>query len=106
MSTIVTTVPYSEKQMLMLDLPNGAPDVHSGSDVLVPNRVTIAYAQHESFAVPQSVEVTVKGLLRNLDGTVSSRANTVEVWRYVEPAERAAWVAQLVAENLPAWWTA
>jgi hypothetical protein len=105
-SQIVATVPYSEKQILMLDLPNGAPDVRSGTDTLAPTRVTITYAQHESWPVPHSVEVTVKGFLRDAGGNVTSRANVAEVWRYVEPEQRAAWVAQLVAENLPAWWTA
>lgn len=102
----VTTVPYTEQQTITYDLPNGAPDIRSGSDTLVPTRITIRYSQHESWAFPQVVEVTVKGRFREADGTVSERGNTAEVWRHTPDAERAAWVRELVRDNLPQWWTA
>ncbi|MCX4751737.1 hypothetical protein OG455_41760 [Kitasatospora sp. NBC_01287] len=102
----VTAVPYEEKQTVTYDLPNGAPDIHSGSDTLVPTRITINYSQHPSFAIPRVVEVTVKGLFRNSDGTAGPQGHRAEVWRYVPKADRAAWVAVLVRENLPQWWTA
>jgi len=102
----ITTIPYSENATLTYDLPNGAPDVTSGSDVLAPTRITIKYSQHASFAFPQVIEVTIKGLIRNPDGTLSSLSNTAEVWRYAATENRPAWVAAMINENLPAWWNA
>jgi hypothetical protein len=102
----VATVPRSEEQRLLLDLPNGAPDVTSGRDRIVPNRITIRYSQHEAYAVTRLIEVHVRGNYRDPDGTVSPLGDSVEVWSTVPRDERPAWIGDLVKDNLPAWWTA
>ena len=106
MTQPITTVPYVMDQFITYDLPDGAPDVTSGSSVIVPTRISIRYSQHETLAISHVIEVNVKGRFRDQDGTVSNLGHTVEVWRHTPAESRPAWVAELVADNLPIWWTA
>ena len=107
-------VPCSMEQIITYRLSSGTPDVTMGSNVIVPTHITIRHSQHETFAFPHVIEgnvkgwitIAVKGWLRDQDGTVNHRDHAVEAWRHLTNEVSPSWVTELVADNLPVWWTA
>ena len=106
MTPQTTTRVYSAKSTITIGFDDADPfdDVSIGSDTIVPARATITYAQQPGVAIPQHIEVHVKGPFRDEHGTVSYLTGTAEVWATIPADDRAPQIAELVAEHLPTWW--
>jgi hypothetical protein len=94
----ITVVPHAKAATITYDLPNGAPNVQN----IAPTRITIRYSQHESFPIPHVIEVDIKGQIRDADGQPGPFSRTIN---YRKGEQLPAWAAELVHDNLPAWWT-